>query len=84
MSASVRVAVDFSEALESAYRFIAENPGAGSRGYSDLLNLPGVRTWPLKRFPYIVFYEDHGDTIEILRVLHAHRDIGGLLGGSGA
>jgi toxin ParE1/3/4 len=43
--------------------------------------LPGVRAWALKRFPYIIFYADRGETIEILRVLHAHRDIGILLGG---
>ena len=80
MTASKRVALDFSAALEDAYRFITENPTAGSRRYADLLSLPGVRTWTMKRFPYIVFYAANSETIEVLRVLHAHRDIGSLFG----
>ncbi len=37
--------------------------------------MPGLHTWPLKRYPYLVFYRDRGDHIDVWRVLHGRRDI---------
>ena len=34
----------------------------------------------LRRFPYLVFFIDHEERVEIVRVLHAHRDIAAELG----
>ena len=39
------------------------------------LDLPGLRSWPLKRFPYLVFYVEHADHVDVWRVLHQNRDI---------
>lgn len=39
------------------------------------LNIPGLRFWPLTRFPYLVFYVERDDHIDIWRVLHEQRDI---------
>jgi len=39
------------------------------------LNLPGLRFWRCKRFPYLVFYVETDDQINIWRVLHGSRDI---------
>ena len=30
---------------------------------------------PLKRYPYLVFYIEQDDHIDVWRVLHSHRDI---------
>jgi len=38
-------------------------------------NLPGLRFWPLQRYPYLVFYIELADHIDIWRVLHSQRDI---------
>lgn len=69
------VAMGFIDALEQAYDFIAGSAGAGSQGWAHELNLPGLRSWPLKRFPWLVFYVEHEDQSDVWRVLHAKRDI---------
>jgi toxin ParE1/3/4 len=69
------VALAFITALEHAYRDIGEYPAAGSPRYAHELELPDLRSRSLKRFPYLIFYVDRGDHIDIWRILHAHRDI---------
>jgi toxin ParE1/3/4 len=39
------------------------------------LNLPGLRSWPLTRFPHLVFYVERPEHIDVWRVLHGRRDI---------
>lgn len=69
------VALGFVDALERAYRQIGKHPGSGSPRYSHELDLPGLRSWPLARFPYLVFYVERDDHVDVWRVLHAQRDI---------
>lgn len=73
--ASNRVALGFVEALESAYRQISRHPTGGSSRYAVELNVPGLRSWPLRRYPYLVFYLEAKDCIDVWRVLHSARDI---------
>jgi len=68
-------ALDFIDALEQAYAHIARHPATGSMQYAHEMNLPGLRFWPLKRFPYLVFYVEHESHIDVWRVLHGKRDI---------
>jgi toxin ParE1/3/4 len=65
----------FVDALERAYRHIARHPATGSPRYSDALGLPGVRFWPLTRYPHLVFYIERADHIDVWRVLHGQRDL---------
>jgi toxin ParE1/3/4 len=69
------IALGFIDALEAAYEVIAAHPAAGSPRYAHELALPGLRTRALKRFPYLVFYVERDDHIDVWRVLHAQRDI---------
>lgn len=78
--AGLDLALDFTEALRDAYRFIEEHPGLGSPRYGDLLGLRGLRSRRVGRFPYLVFYIEQPDRIDIWRVLHAQRDIPATLG----
>lgn len=71
----VDVAVGFIDALEAAVRHIASNPESGSPRYGHELNLPGIRSWPLKRYPYLVFYVTGTERIDVWRILHGHRNI---------
>ena len=73
--ASERVALDFVDALESAYRHIGRAPATGSPRHAHELGLAGLRSWPLSHFPYLVFYFEHDDRIDVWRLLHAARDI---------
>ena len=69
------MALRFIGALDSAKADIAEAPQLGSPRYADILNLPGLRHRKLRRFPYLVFYIERDDHIDVWRVLHAKRDI---------
>ena len=70
-----QAALSFIDALERAYIHIGRHPASGSPRYAHELNLPGLRFWPLPRFPHLVFYFEHTDHVEVWRVLHGQRDI---------
>lgn len=73
--AGEQVALRFVDALEGALRSIGRHPAAGSPRFGQDLDLPGLRTRVLNGFPYLVFYIEREDRVDIWRVLHAHRDI---------
>ena len=70
-----QAALGFIEALEQAYAHIGRHPASGSPHYAHELNLPGLRFWPLSRYPHLVFYIECADHIDVWRVLHGKRDI---------
>jgi len=71
-SASAHRLIDeLAEALET----IARHPETGSPRYAQELDLPGLRSWILRRHPYLLFYKTSGGTVEVWRVLHTARDI---------
>ena len=69
------MALGFISALEQAYRQIQQRPALGSPRYAQELNLPGLRFRQCKRFPYLVFYVETAERIDVWRVLHGSRDI---------
>jgi toxin ParE1/3/4 len=69
------VALRFIDAVETAYRAIAGNPATGSPRFAHELNLPGLRSRSLEHYPWLVFYMERDDHVDIWRVLHARRDI---------
>ncbi len=70
-----QAAIGFIDALEQAYAHIGRHPATGSQRHAHELDLPGLRSWSLNRYPHIVFYVDHADHIDVWRVLHGMRDI---------
>lgn len=68
-------ALGFIDALEKAFDHIGRHPAMGSPRYAHELNVPGLRSWPLSKYPYLVFYVERADHIDVWRVLHGHRDI---------
>ena len=70
-----QAALGFIDALEQAYAHISRNAPTGSPRCAHELDLPGLRFWPLKRYPYLVFYVERDDHIDVWRVLHGQRDI---------
>ena len=73
--AGERIALGFVNALEAAYDAIARHPAAGSPRYAHQLDLPGLRCQALRRHPYLIFYVERADHVDVWRVLHAQRDI---------
>ena len=77
-----QAALGLIDALERAYTHIGRHPATGSPRYAHELDLPGLRCRgqthecvPLWRYPYLVFYFERPDHIDVWRVLHSHRDI---------
>lgn len=69
------VASAFVAAFEAAIRHIEAYPGSGSPRYGLELDIPGLRHWPTRRFPHVLFYVERSSTVEVWRVLHQSRDI---------
>ncbi|KAF0864196.1 type II toxin-antitoxin system RelE/ParE family toxin [Pseudomonas sp. LD120] len=69
-----QAALGFIDALEKAYVHIGRHPASGMSRYAHELDLPGVLCWPLKRYPYLVFYVERDEHIDVWRVLHGMRD----------
>lgn len=73
--AGVSVALRFVDAVEKAFQYIRRHPASGSPRYALELELPGLRCWPVKRLPYLIFYVERDDYIDVWRVLHGEREI---------
>ena len=69
------VAVRFVDALSLALGHIACHPASGAPRIGQDLDLPGMRSWPLRRFPWLVFYAERADHLDVWRILHAERDL---------
>ena len=67
----------FSDAVEAALLKIRENPDIGSNRYADLV--PGLHMHVLHTFQYLIFYFNHAEHIEVVRLLHAQRNLPFLL-----
>jgi toxin ParE1/3/4 len=70
-----QAALGFIDALEAAYAHIAQHPASGLPRYAHELDVSGLLYWPLSRYPYLVFYVQRDDHIDVWRVLHGMRDI---------
>lgn len=73
--AAAAAALGFIDAVEEAYAHIGRHPATGSPRYAHELSIPGLRSWPLRRYPYLVFYVELADGVDVWRVLHGQRDI---------
>ena len=68
-------ATGFIDALERAYAHIGEHPATGASRYASKLDLPDLCSWPLARYPYLVFCVEREEHIDVWRVLHGKRDV---------
>jgi toxin ParE1/3/4 len=73
--AGEQIGKDFVAALQHCLAVIADFPAKGSPRFAHELDLPGLRSARLRGFPYLVFYIERDDAIDVWRVLHDRRDI---------
>ena len=66
---------EFAKEVDAEFLHLQRNPGTGSTRYGLLVGMPGLRSWPLTQFTYLIFYFDRDQQIVIARVLHQARDI---------
>lgn len=74
-------ALGFIDALEDAYGNIGRHPAPGSPRYAHELDIPNLRFWLTPGYPYLAFYVENDDHIDVWRVLHGQRDIPAWLSG---
>ncbi len=68
------------EAYERILKHLEETPDMGRPYASSYPQLRRVRAVAIGRFRrYLVFYRRQDSNVEVLRVLHAHRDITSIL-----
>ena len=81
-SGSDELAFSFLVAAEASFERLGTMPALGvTREYRDPV-LAGIRMWRIAGFDnYLIFYRSAEGSIEIIRVLHARRDIDSLFGG---
>ena len=75
LTISTQTALRFLDALEHATDHIQTHPGSGSPRYAHALGIPQLRFWIVQGFPYAVFYMEHHDHLDVIRLPHLQQDI---------
>ncbi|MEW6755938.1 MAG: type II toxin-antitoxin system RelE/ParE family toxin [Candidatus Latescibacterota bacterium] len=69
----------FLVAVQEAFELLVEMPQIGSLLQFNHPALKDLRRWPVKGFEkHLIFYQLIASRVEIVRVLHAARDLGAL------
>jgi len=77
---SVEVAERYFEAFDKTCALLMQHPHAGKPYDAGVSRLARLRRFLVKDFEnYLIFYIPRRSGIEIVRVLHAARDVGGVL-----
>jgi len=64
-----QTALRFIDRMREALLDISMSTESGSPRYGHELNLPGLRCWPVRSFPYLVFYMTARGQVDVWRVL---------------
>ena len=73
---SPSAAIRFLAAAEASFQLLATTPELGQRHAVKNEELTGMRVWQVRGFEnYLIFYRPLAHGIEVIRVLHAARDI---------
>ena len=77
--ASAAIATDFVFEFDACMQRIEHFPGAGSIRYAELLDVDGLRFVIVNRYPYLVFYFERPDYLDVVRLLRQLQDIPAIL-----
>ncbi len=77
--ANETIALRFLAALDSLFSQLSRFPDSGSSRYAEALAIDGLRDAVTPRFPYLVFYFDREQYVDVVRVLHQERDLARLI-----
>ena len=64
---------------EAAFKTLAAMPRMGRRWGSEDRRLDALRVWPLPGWMRLIFYRPSRTGIEVVRVLHAARDVAAIV-----
>lgn len=80
IEASLETALRFYDAASVTFGKIASMPGIGEQWPSANPRLAGLRVWRIGGFEkHLIFYRAADNAIEIVRIIHAARDIDRVL-----
>lgn len=71
-----QAALGFIDAVEQAFVHLGHHPAAGFPRYAHELDLPSVRHWPLRDYPFLLFYREALHHLDVWRILKEERDVG--------
>jgi toxin ParE1/3/4 len=71
---------NFALAVDAELLHVRRNPSTGAPRYGLQIGFAGLRSWTVKKFPYVIFYIQQTDCIVVIRVLHQSADIPAHLG----
>ena len=69
------IALAFTDQLQRLLVGIGTGADPGSPALGQALDLPGLRLWRVSRFPYVVAALERPDHFDVVRLLHARRDL---------
>jgi toxin ParE1/3/4 len=73
-------ALQFFDAARQTFAALARMPGMGQQYESEEDDIINIRKWAVKGFKqYLIFYRYDDELLEILRIVHATRDLIPLL-----
>ena len=61
---------DFAHSLDAEFGHLRLQPDTGSLRYGMQLGVPGLRSWKVRKFPYLIFYKVTATRVVVVRVLH--------------
>ena len=61
---------EFAATLDAEFLHLRQHANTGSPRYGLQLGIPGLRSWPVRKFPHIIFYMVEQARVVVLRVLH--------------
>jgi toxin ParE1/3/4 len=77
---NTRAAYRFLDKVEETFDVLCRHPRIGSRRFDHIV--PGLRAWPISNFEsYVVLYFAAPSAVQVVRVVHAARDLEALLKG---
>ena len=76
--AGTKVAVQWVKVTHAALDQIELGPGLPVLGKT--LGIPGLRTWWVSRFPFLWFYFERDDHLDVVRILGERQDVAAILG----
>lgn len=78
---NVDAALRFLDAAEAAFDRLQSLPEIGTLRRFHQPALFNVRSWPIPGFEkYVIFYRADSARVEVLRIIHAARDLAGIFG----
>ncbi|HEY4591728.1 MAG TPA: type II toxin-antitoxin system RelE/ParE family toxin [Thermoanaerobaculia bacterium] len=82
---SLDAALRFWDAAESAFDRLLSFPEIGTSRRFQHPALSNIRSWPIPGFEkYVIFYRATSTGVDVLRIIHAARDLSGIFGPEGS